>query len=350
MKEDCAVPSEAEAKIRKRKDELASYQPDSVTPAFPRTLLVEVSNVCNHRCVFCAYSKQTRPGKLISPELMERLLREAYALGAREVGYYSGAEPFTCKHLERLIQTAKGIGYEYIYVSTNGVLATPKRLQACVDNGLDSIKFSVNAGDRETYRQIHGEDDFETVVRHIQFVDEYRKRMGKPFYLAISFVVMDQPGGSSNVATKDRLHALLGDVVDEIVFYEAVNQSGQQHGLPTVPGFQAPCALPFARCHISAEGYLRMCCNDYQNYLALVDLNQTTLEDAWKAQVFQQMRQKHLDKDLKGTLCHNCVHGLNEPIRPIVPELATEVGGEFFEFVDRPPNRQAPEAKGSGKG
>ncbi len=331
------VPQKDTTKIRRRTDEISNYKPTSVTPDFPRALLVEVSNLCNHRCVFCAYGKQTRPGKQIDLKLLERLLKEGYQLGAREAGFYSGAEPFTCRHLESIIKMANDIGYEYIFVSTNGALATDERLKACIDNGLDSIKFSVNAADRETYKHIHGRDDFDKVVRHIKFASEYRKIRNPSLYLAVSFVIIDVPGGSSNVATKDWIYELLGNDVDEIVFWDAVNQNGQMFGLPETPDFRAPCSLPFVRAHISAEGFLRMCCSDYQNYLALADLNKTTLNEAWHSDLFVQMRQRHLADSLRGTLCHNCIYNVNEPINPLVPELAVKVDQKFFEFVDRVP-------------
>src|ERR1051325_219337 len=100
-------------KLARRIEEEAQYEPASVTPPFPRSVLLEVSNLCNHRCVFCAYPKMTRPGKRMEFPMVERLLRDAYTLGARDAGFYSGAEPFTAPDLEAIVALAKGIGYEY---------------------------------------------------------------------------------------------------------------------------------------------------------------------------------------------------------------------------------------------
>jgi hypothetical protein len=97
-------------------------------------------------------------------------------------------------------------------------------------------------------------------------------------------------------------------------------------------GIEPPCSLPFARLHISAEGYLGVCCNDYQNYLAVADLKATPLAEAWNSDVFRTIRQRHLDKHVEGTLCHNCIHNLNTPIEPLVLHLAVPTGPEFFEF------------------
>ncbi len=324
------VVSPEETKIHQRMHEEQRYTPTSSTPPFPKTVLVEISNLCNHRCTFCAYSKMTRAGKQIDLALLDRLLKEAYALGSREVGLYSGAEPFTSPNLEAIIKNAKEIGYDYIFITTNGSLANEKRLKACIDNGLDSIKFSINAGDRETYKQVHGHDHFHRVLKNVEFVSQYRQLCAPNLYLAISFVTIDRPD-CSNQATQTSLKQNVGDLVDEIIFVEASNENGQMIGLAPME-IEPPCALPFNRVHISAEGYLRTCCNDYQNYLALVDLNRTTLKDAWLAEPFLEMRQRHLENRLEGTLCYNCINNINSPIEPVVAELATAVDKRFFDF------------------
>jgi organic radical activating enzyme len=325
-----STPEGRPAKIGKRIDELARYRPDSVTPPFPRVVLIELSNLCNHACVFCAYPKMTRPASRMDIDMLERLLHEAYDLGAREVGFYSGAEPFTSRDLEEAILRAKRIGYEYVFISTNGSLASESRMQACIDNGLDSIKFSINGADRDTYRQIHGQDHFDRVLANVRFACEYRRRSGRRIYIAVSCVVIDLPQ-CSNADAPEWLRAQLGSLVDELVFIPATNENGQMMGLAPMT-IDVPCVLPFARAHISAEGYLRACCNDYQNYLALVDLHEHSLAEAWHARVFQQVRQRHLDGRLESTLCHNCVHGVSGPIQPIVPALATPVEERFFDF------------------
>ena len=322
-------------RVRRRVDDMAAYVPSSVTPEFPRTMFVEISNLCNHACAFCAYPKMTRPGRRIDFALLQRLLDEAYRLGTREAGFYSGAEPFTSPDLERIIKTAKDMGYEYVFISTNGALASEKRLAACFDAGLDSIKFSINGGDRESYRKVHGNDHFDRVLASVKFARDYRERAGLDYYIAVSFVAIDTET-VSNVATRDRLRDLVGAWADEVVFFDADTENGQMLGLSPMT-IQAPCALPFRRLHVSAEGYLRVCCNDYQNYLALLDLNQTTLAEAWNAPIFQGVRQRHLDKQLEGTLCHNCVHNVNTPIEPLVPALAVKVERAFFDF--KPPQR-----------
>lgn len=291
----------------------AKFEPDV---PFPRVVLVEMANVCNHSCTFCAYRKMTRPARVLEPDMYRKIMAEAYDLGAREVGLYSGAEPFTCKHMNDFIRISKELGYTYIYTTTNGSLPNRDRLKDAIDAGLDSIKFSINGGDRETYKKIHGKDHFDRVLDNLMFVAEYRKTLDRPLFLAVSFVECPD-----NAASFKDLEAQLTPIVDEIDHHLAVNQSGQTPELPLDPPKTEICPNPFNRMHVSAEGYMRACCNDYQNMLALEDLHEMSVEDAWHSAFFKSFRQRHLDRQLDGTLCYNCMNGCATPIEPLRPEL-----------------------------
>lgn len=286
-------------------------------PEFPRELLIEVANICNHACVFCAYRLMTRPKGVMDLDFYRRVLREAYRLGARDIGLYAGAEPFAVKRLELYVEAAKEIGFDYVYITTNGSMATPGRVKKVIAAGLDSIKFSINGGDRETYKAIHGKDDFEKALRILRTAHEYRKTLTRPLRLYVSFVENE-----INRASFARLQELVGPMVDDIFHVQAANVSGQNPDLPTI-FFEGYCPQPFQRVTISQEGFLRMCCNDYQNMLAVEDLNKMPLGEAWLGERMVEMRRRHLEDNLKGTLCYNCLTGKNVRALPLNPALSS---------------------------
>lgn len=289
----------------------------STTPPWPRHVNVELNNVCNHGCTFCAYSVMERAKGNIKQERLERWLAEAYELGSRELGLHSGAEPFASPQLEHFTEFAKKIGYQYIYVSTNGSLATPDRLKKVIDGGIDSIKFSINAGDRATYNAIHGKDHFDRVLEHLRFARHYRGARKSP-YLSISFVIVPE-----NARSLELLKELTRDYVDEFVSYAATNQNGQvaDINVPTLYLNQGVCAIPFNKLYISWEGFIRVCCNDYDNFLALEDLGEMSLKDAYYGERFKNFRRRHLENELEGSLCYNCKNVCQTPIQPLNPEL-----------------------------
>jgi MoaA/NifB/PqqE/SkfB family radical SAM enzyme len=287
-------------------------------PRFPRQIQVETTNICNHRCEFCAYTVMQRPKKHIKPELFYRIVEECYDLGAREIGLFAGAEPLTCKVLDQYIMHCKKIGYEYIYISTNGALGDERKFEKIIEAGLSSIKFSINGGDRETYKSVHGRDDFDRVIANVRFVNSYRKQNKIDLWLGVSFV-----GTPQTDETFQSLKDLLEAVVDEIIYYEASNQSGQMTNLPDPP--YRDCHLPFNKAHFSLEGYIKACCNDYENLLALEDINEQSISSAWHSDRFRKLREKHLSDRLEGTLCGNCIRACETRPRPLNDKLSTDL-------------------------
>ncbi|WP_420547765.1 radical SAM/SPASM domain-containing protein [Curvivirga sp.] len=288
----------------------------SETPPFPKSINIELNNVCNHSCEFCAYRLMEREIGNIQKEKLEGWLTDAYRLGSREIGLHSGAEPLASPLLEHFIKFSKDVGYEYVYISTNGSLASPRRMQAILDAGIDSIKFSINAGDRETYKNIHGKDHFDRVIENLIYTANNRVD-GRP-YLGVSFVE-----NKNNTHSIANLRKLVGHLVDEFVVIPATNQSGQlsDSEVNMAEPVDAICGIPFNKVHISWEGFLRVCCNDYENLLAVVDLNKTTLEEAVYSEEMRKVRRDHLNKNLEGTLCYNCQYNCQTPVQPLNPDL-----------------------------
>lgn len=307
------------------------------TPPMPKNLMVELSNACNHACLFCTSPNMTRKVSRIDSGLLLRVMQEARASGVEEIGFYTTGEPFIHKSLEKFVRQASELAYRYIYISTNGALATPERAKRVIDAGLNSIKFSINAGSRETYRLVHGSDDWDRVMANLAYISDYRNTLGRPLKLFVTFIVTRHTAHEIEAFRES-----VGPLVDEIMFHQVHNQSGQMNeaqemltGDPVGGGFKSGnvCMMPFNRLHVTCEGYLTLCCVDYQNYLTVADLKSTSLPDAWRSEVFKNMRRRHLDGKLRGTLCGNCWHGYKEDVQPLLADSATVVN--FPEFYHR---------------
>jgi molybdenum cofactor biosynthesis enzyme MoaA len=158
----------------------------------PNDMLVEITNRCNYQCNFCTHSQMNRHFGDMDPTFLKRILHEAYDMGVRRVGLYTIGEMFLCKDLVEHIKNAKEAGFEYIYADTNGALATSAKLEAVIKAGLDSIKFSINAGKAETYKKIHGQDKFQRVIENLKMCYDLKQKHHKNLKIMVSYVVTNQ--------------------------------------------------------------------------------------------------------------------------------------------------------------
>ena len=299
----------------------------TVDPPFPKTMEIEVTNACNHACVFCTNPHMTRKKRVMDSSLILRIMRDARELGTDELGLYTTGEPLLVKDLPMLITEGKGMGFGYIYISTNGALATPQKAHEIIDAGIDSIKFSINAGTRETYLATHKKDEWDLVINNLKYISNYRKTLKKPLYLFVTYVVTQK-----NRHEKEAFKAMIEPFIDEVMFFEQGDQSSYMKALAPQTGksHQGICNLPFNRFYVTCEGYMTSCCVDYQNYLATSDLKVVSLKEAWHSQAVAELRRKHITGELAGTLCGNCWQNRNDKITPLNNGLAVEFDPNNF--------------------
>ena len=265
-----------------------------------------------------------RPIKILDFDIYKSFADQAKKEGLKEMGLYSTGEPLMVKNLEKYIKYAKKIGIEYVYITTNASLLNDKKFISLINAGLDSIKFSVNGGSKETYKLIHGKDDFETVLSNIKNISLYRKRKKIKLKLLVSFVVTKY-----TINEKQKVIDIFKEYVDDILFNEANSQMGRN--LEFLKDFSvnpddykikkpksaSPCHMLWNRLHVTCEGYLNLCCNDYENTLTYADLREVSLVKAWHNSIIEEMRKKHKSKNIENTLCQNCLYNTAFEYEPI---------------------------------
>lgn len=299
-------------------------------PPFPREILFEPNNTCNHRCFFCAHSKMTRDSQSMDKKLGERLLKEAFDAGARDIGLFATGEPFVCKNLAWFISKAKEIGYEYVFLDSNGALVVPKVARQVIDAGLDSIKFSINAGTKQTYMKVHGFDDFDKVISNIRWFREYRDMNRLNLRIYASMVI-------TSISRKEvnTLKNLLAPLIDKFFERECSNQGGNMLennnaekinkknllGSRRKNEIGVKCTEPFNRLTVTSEGFLTGCVVDYSNSLIMADLRKTNILEAWNSTAYRKFRRRHIEKKMEGLICMSCITNRAYPTEPTSSEF-----------------------------
>lgn len=289
-------------------------------PPLPQNLNIEINNTCNHKCEFCDFHGPYAPNK-IEPAKMDlnnikKLLDNAYELGigCKELGFYLSGEPFVHTELVDAVAYAKQKGFKYIFLTTNGALAHPEQMKRVLDAGLDSIRFSVNAADAETYKIVHGRDDFNVVIENIKYAHEYIVRNKLTTATSLSCVITKRTFGIQN-----QIRQLFGQYVDDILFIpvmvEMLNcKEDIKQSLRIVDDSQAvinrdfKCSILFNTMYIDPNLNVIPCCWACGKNVSFYNLKDDfDLEKAWHSALYKKYRLIFLDDgDDAGTLCENC--------------------------------------------
>lgn len=308
------------------------YSPEDeifcLNPPVPvRHVQIEISNLCNYQCIFCPRTKTVRKKGMIDEALFYRLLQEVYDFGAREMSFHYSGDPFLHPKLAEYVKKAKEIGYSYVYIDTNGANAVPEKIRAVIDSGVDSIKFSVNAGTKETYKFIHGVDALDTVLKNVYYCDQYRKEVNSEMKLFVSCVYTKYTQNE-----REKISDLFY-FCDEVIFQPAADFSGVMPEVNELLKGEGdnnysnvcPCPMIFGGIYITYEGLLSACCTNFDNHVVVADLKKMSLKNAWYGERMTELRKRHLDNNLKGLVCYNCVYHKKEPFEPVCPEYAPQV-------------------------
>jgi len=147
-------------------------RPQLSRPGPPLWLLFELTYRCPLHCVFCYNPTDfTRMGTELVTEDWIRVLREARALGAVQLGL-SGGEPLVRDDLELIVAEAHALGF-YTNLITSGVGLTEARLQVLKRGGLDHIQLSFQDSTREMNDFLSSTRTFDLKAKVARLIKKY---------------------------------------------------------------------------------------------------------------------------------------------------------------------------------
>ena len=264
----------------------------------------------------------------MAPDMVYRVLQEAYDCGVRDLGMYATGESFLVKNLADYVHHAKNtVGYDYLFITTNGALAIPETAKAVLDAGLDSIKFSISAGTPESFQKIQGRDDFFSVIENLKWIWNYRETTSNVYRIYVTMVYTDETADEV-----DLLKDLVAPYIDEWDPHPLNNQCGNMYENnalakiksenPRTRGKRRVCFQPFKGFTITPEGLVSACVLDYSKDLIVGDLKTNSLQEIWGCETYKSFRRRHLARDLEGLICFNCMNNSDQPVEPLMPEYS----------------------------
>ena len=161
----------------------------SVFPVPPRTIDIELTNICNQKCVFCATGLETneRPQGMITFETFKNILEFAYPKTNIQLAGYG--EPFLHKELEKFLLHANQRGLNRVEIYSNFAALNENRIRGLLDYPFKRLIISLDAMSKDTFQEYKGIDQFDIVVRNIEILaDEARKRNGIKQELVVQMV------------------------------------------------------------------------------------------------------------------------------------------------------------------
>jgi radical SAM protein with 4Fe4S-binding SPASM domain len=289
----------------------------------PKSVKIELTGRCNYRCSFCALAvRDKQPTRDMDLTFFKRITKEMRDAGVEEIGVFFIGESFLVPDLliDSILYLKREIEMPYVFLTSNASLATPKVVAAVMRAGLDSLKWSVNSSNEDDFARVMKVKPslFHTAVQNIKDANTVRE-MGR--FRTSLYASSIQYDGEQQEKMESFLAAHIRPYVDQHYWLPLYSMGSfatareEALGYRPTAGNQGrigalrpplPCWSAFTEGHVTSAGHLSACCFDATDNWSMANLHETSFSEAWNSTAFQELRRRHLAKDVSGTPCEKC--------------------------------------------
>ncbi len=292
-------------------------------PEFPRLIDIEVTNVCNFRCLMCPTGNRmmSRKSGYMEKATFYKIVDQIKGknVGLRFIGW---GEPLGHPEYLEFITYAKKQGI-LCHMNTNGSKLTREIMELLCDLEFESIKFSFQGVDQKSYREMRNTDYFNELLEVIRTMYEIRGERPVPFMQVSSTITYESPEMVEDF--KEHVQKFTDFVnvgytnLEHIDVTKVKLKKEEKVTLVSLKSHQIKfgehpeCPEVFDKLTINFDGTITACAGDFNNLMLLGDLNKSTIDEIWMSSTLFNYREMLADMQHdKLKLCSTC-YSIYEP-------------------------------------
>ncbi len=304
--------------------------------SFPIIIDVEPSSACNLDCYFCARQTMTRPVAIMPLDMLKSIVDEMSNNRPTSLRFSGWGEPTLNPEIVSFVKYSRKNNI-LTHLTTNATLLSDNLSSTLLQAGLNKIKFSMQgltADEYDRMRSPRKKDDpacgYENVLRNIEKFIEIRNALQAPCHIQISVSMLK--GEQDNHDAQQEFYDYWYPKVDSIW---GLGKVGVYGGSPLLTSFQRvketgrvskedlvqsrplrqqdvncgkKCTELYNKISIGADGFMKACCDDYDNKLVLGSVGEQSIYDAWHGEKMQNLREDIESGDLARVpqFCQSC--------------------------------------------
>jgi len=276
----------------------------------PVALNLEPTNRCNLRCKFCSINPKRESGDM-DWDFFRSKVDEASEAGVVSINLYLSGEPLLHPRIADMVAYVSEKRL-FSYIHTNATPLTRKMASDLIDAGLDSISFSFDGEDKETYESHRIGAKYERTLENIRGFLEEKKIRGTPWPRARIQIIRDMEQFDESRITREvapEFKSLFENLpLDCFHQIAPFNLRGEKDDL-ALPGRKNyfPCFQLWAGMSVSWNGRVVGCCGDLNARCIIGDLNRQSILEVWNSEQLRRMRELLINEEYeKVPLCARC--------------------------------------------
>jgi radical SAM protein with 4Fe4S-binding SPASM domain len=269
--------------------------PVPIFPSLPEVYQIEVSRICNLKCINCPtqFFKRKDETPFIDVSLVEKVVNEGGLAASYFVELQMSGEPLLHPDLAKIIQIIKPTGVK-IGMSTNATMFGPKIYH--ILDSLDYITISLNS--ITNYREIHKGGYWMNAKDAIEGYLEHRTYYPKKNVIDIQTIELE---GWENES------ALIKEAFGnyDVNFRHFPNCYLSYFFPEEKYECQDLCLNPWMSASICANGNVTACCISQGDDIILGNVKDQTLEEIWAGDEIKKLREEHQTRTYR-PVCARC--------------------------------------------
>lgn len=251
---------------------------------FPFYIDVELTNVCNLKCIMCSRRIMTRKLGYMDWDTYKRIIDETsqYDAGVRLVMY---GEPFLNKEIIDMSKYARNKNV-LLFISTNGLLLSEDVCRKIVAAGIDEVRFSMQGTDRVGYDKMRVNGDYDLFVKNVRLLLQVRNALGSE----VPFISLSTSVTKETKKAKDDFKMFWSDIVDSLnidvtsfVYVEHLDEVKEYLDDELVDRTHKPCIGVMTKLAVTWNGDITACCSDYDGKLVIGNIRNISIKEAWES-------------------------------------------------------------------
>jgi MoaA/NifB/PqqE/SkfB family radical SAM enzyme len=280
----------------------------TLSPLHPRQMIIDLAATCNALCPFCPriYMPPERSKGTMARHVFETCVAEARKHDVRDIRLYSTAEPTLHPDFDEHVATLKREGF-VVSVSTNAATLS-YHLESLAS--IDTLQYSIEGWDRESYEKFRYPLKFDRVKRNIVAFWEHAQKVKTRPLITSNLLLTKSTDIEAYVECwgpyVDRITVgfLMGTTrLKDGVFISELNEEIRDDYFAHEVDTTGICGYPFDVLTIAYDGKIALCCEDFAAELPLGRIEEG-LEGVFQSPALKRVRRQFYAGSLD--VCSGC--------------------------------------------
>lgn len=282
----------------------------------PWNLHIELTNICNANCIFCAYRYQSRKKTIMEKRIYSKALDDYCSMGGGELRLETclGDPLIDPDFVERIQQARSYPEITRIATLTNGINLDQIVIERLLRSGIDEIGISTGPWNEHLYKLIYYSKDYVRMRNNVVELLQKNLETGNGVEIKILF--------RSNLSMKKTLelpdYKMIKHLPHKVEFntdFDAwlgnIKQKdllGEMHLRPLSRLEREPCYWLYDGPIIFADGKVGLCgCRDFNadSELIIGNISEDSLWNLWRSEKTSGLRKRFSNADFPD-ICRKC--------------------------------------------